>query len=118
MSKERELLKRVISGTDDGVDFFIGYRLYKDIETFLDQPEQQPEAWMLIDKETGARIPRAYKPEHGVNQDRWELYPLYASPTKRKPLSHEHLEALVDKYHGYPRTLVRTVESTHGIGKG
>lgn len=39
MSIERELLKRVISETDDGVDFFIGYRLYKDIETFLAQPE-------------------------------------------------------------------------------
>jgi len=42
MSIERELLRRVISGTDDGVDFFIGYRLYKDIETFLTQPEQEP----------------------------------------------------------------------------
>ena len=39
MSIERELLKRVISGDDDG-DFFINHRLYKDIETFLDQPEQ------------------------------------------------------------------------------
>lgn len=42
MTIERELLKRVISGTDDGVDFFIGYRLYKDIETFLAQPETEP----------------------------------------------------------------------------
>jgi hypothetical protein len=39
MSIERELLKRVISGDDDG-DFFISHRLYKDIETFLAQPEQ------------------------------------------------------------------------------
>jgi hypothetical protein len=41
MTRERELLERVISGDDAG-DFFIGYRLYKDIETFLDQPEQEP----------------------------------------------------------------------------
>jgi hypothetical protein len=39
MSIERELLKRVISGDDDG-DFFISHRLYKYIETFLAQPEQ------------------------------------------------------------------------------
>ncbi len=39
MSKERELLQRVIAGDDDG-DFFISHRLYKDIETFLAQPEQ------------------------------------------------------------------------------
>jgi hypothetical protein len=45
--------------------------------------EQEPVAWMLIDKETGARIPKAYKPEHGVNKDRWELYPLYSSPPKQ-----------------------------------
>jgi hypothetical protein len=49
MSIERELLKRVISGTDDGVDFFIGYRLYKDIETFLDQPEQEPTTRHALD---------------------------------------------------------------------
>ena len=45
MSKERELLKRVISGTDDGVDFFISYDLYKEIYEFLihlEQTEQEP----------------------------------------------------------------------------
>ena len=54
MSKERELLKRVISGDDDG-DFFISHRLYKDIETSLDQPEPtaEPEAWIIVNKETG-----------------------------------------------------------------
>jgi hypothetical protein len=48
MSKERELLERVISGDDDG-DFFISHRLYKDIETFLAQPEptSEPVAWMV-----------------------------------------------------------------------
>jgi hypothetical protein len=39
MSKERELLKRVISGDDDG-DFFISNALLKEIEVALAQPEQ------------------------------------------------------------------------------
>ena len=118
MSKARELLKRVISGDDDG-DFFISHRLCKDIETFLAQPEQEPVAWMLIDKETGARIPKAYKPEHGVNKDRWELYPLFASPPTREPLSDEEIcEILLKKeWRGFVE-LVRIIEKAHGIGGG
>jgi hypothetical protein len=32
------------------------------------------------------------------------------------PLIYEHLEDLVDKYHGYPMTLGRAIEKAHGIG--
>ena len=49
MSIERELLKRVISGDDDG-DFFISHRLYKDIETFLAQPERKSFSYEEITK--------------------------------------------------------------------
>ena len=35
---------------------------------------------------------------------------------KREPLSDERLEFLVDKYHGYPKTLGRAIEKAHGIG--
>ena len=44
MSKERELLKKVISGDNKG-DFFISYDLHKEIYEFLvhhEQPEQEP----------------------------------------------------------------------------
>ena len=41
MSIERELLKRVISGDDDG-DFFVSCDLYKEIHELLAQPEQVP----------------------------------------------------------------------------
>jgi len=37
---------------------------------------------------------------------------------KLKPLSDERLEFLVDKYHGYPKTLCRVIEKAHGIGGG
>ena len=41
-----------------------------------------------------------------------ETIPLYK---QREPLSYKHLEALVDKYHGYPMTLGRAIEKAHGI---
>jgi hypothetical protein len=34
---------------------------------------------------------------------------------KREPLSDERLEFLVDKHHGYPKTLGREIEKEHGI---
>ena len=46
MSIEKELLKKVISGDNKG-DFFISYDLYKDIETFLAQPEQDNIQYLL-----------------------------------------------------------------------
>lgn len=52
---------------------------------------------MLIDKETGARIPRAYKPECEPNKDRWEMYPLYTAPPKREPLSTDFIDDLTEK---------------------
>ena len=42
MSKERELLEKIISGDNKG-DFFISYDLYKEIHEFLAQPEQKQE---------------------------------------------------------------------------
>ena len=145
MSRERELLEEVISGDNRG-DFFVSHYLYKEVHEFLAQPEQEPIAWIMHNKETGYRVQAAYRPS--ALKKGWEAIPLYAgspkreqeqhgtqylldqvsmlraenamlkekwSTPKREPLSHEHLEALVDKYHGYPRTLVRTVESIHGI---
>ena len=38
----------------------------------------------------------------------------FAPPT-RKPLSAEKITDLVDKYHGYPKTLCRAIEVEHGI---
>jgi len=99
MSKERELLVKawnmliyLMGGKiGDGISSINSKFLYE-LKDYISQPEQpeqpeqteqEPVAWMLIDKETGARIPKAYKPEHGVNKDRWELYPLFASPPKQ-----------------------------------
>ena len=118
MSREREFLKKLRYATHLEND------LREELEELLIQPVREPEAWMLIDKETGARIPKAYKPEHGVNQDRWEIYPLYTSP-KRERLSDEEVRAkyrdialdnplyVPSYYAGF-----RDAEKAHGIGGG
>ena len=98
MSKERELLKRWFN--DIGI-IQADIKLLRDTQELLAKPEQteqEPVAWMLIDKETGARIPKAYKPEHGVNKDRWELYPLFASPPTREPFEPEERQRLSKAY--------------------
>jgi hypothetical protein len=79
--------------------------------------EQQPEAWIVINKHTGYRIQVSYFPDL-YSKDMFEVIPLYTAPPKREPLSYEHLEDLVDKYHGYPMTLGRAIEKAHGIGEG
>ena len=86
MSRERDLLKKVDHWYSNEFPEGDLYTSIKEIRKLLAQPEKEPEpeAWMLIDKETGARIPKAYLPINGVNKERWELYPLYA---KQKPLS-------------------------------
>ena len=99
-----------------------GYEAEKKSALLSKQPEkteQEPVAWMLIDKETGARIPKAYKPEHGVNKDRWELYPLHTTLPKREPLSDEAIcDILIKKeWKGFVE-LVRIIEKAHGIGGG
>ena len=78
--------------------------------------EQQPEAWIIVNKETGYRTQVSDLTPFLYNREIFEVIPLYTAPPKREPLSYEHLEALVDKYHGYPMTLGRAIEEAHGIG--
>jgi len=123
VSRERELLKEVLEYFDPlGLNTEHCGDLPERINELLaqpEQPEQEPVAWMLIDKETGARIPKAYKPEHGVNKDRWELYPLHTTLPKREPLSDEAIcDILIKKeWKGFVE-LVRIIEKAHGIGGG
>ena len=117
MIKERELIEKLCSSEKTYSDWLLLRLEAIELLAQPEQPEQEPVAWMLIDKETGARIPKAYKPEHGVNKDRWELYPLFASPPTREPLSDEEIcEILLKKeWRGFVE-LVRIIEKAHGIG--
>lgn len=116
MSKERELLEEL--STKDWVSYYYP-ELINSIKELLAQPEPEPEAWMLIDTETGARIPRAYKPEREVNKDIWKFYPLYAVPTKREPLSLTEIQRIWDENaeSGTRENFVRAIEKAHGIGE-
>ena len=84
MSIERELLKRVISGDDDG-DFFISHRLYKDIETFLAQPEQDPVAWCQMVEGKVQDLLTSFEMKDWLYDKSW--MPLYLAPPKREPLT-------------------------------
>jgi len=151
MSKERDLLEKVISGDNKG-DFFISYDLYKDINTFLAQPEQdniqylldqvarltaenamlkekwstpkpkqeqQPEAWIIVNKETGYRTQVSDLTPFLYHREIFEVIPLYTAPPKREPLSDEEIcEILLKKeWRGFV-DLVRIIEKAHGIGDG
>ena len=125
MSKERELLERVISGDDDG-DFFISHRLYIDIETFLAQPEQEPDAWIIewVQRYRHNDTPIMGRDLSFTKGDAPAVpnpnyTPLYLAPPKRGPLSDEAVcEILVKKeWKGFV-DLVRIIEKAHGITGG
>ena len=91
MSIERDLLKRVISGDDDG-DFFVSYDLYKEIYELLAQPEQteqEPVAWMQDSIEL-------YVLEE-KSAIRGYVIPLYTTPPRREPLSDEAILKIATK---------------------
>jgi hypothetical protein len=96
MSKERELLERWVSQFGN---LRHDFNLLTETKELLAQPEQtEPEP--IED-----RIARWHK--LGFEQGK--------KASQREPLIYEHLEALVDKYHGYPMTLGRAIEKAHGI---
>ncbi len=71
MSKERELLGRVLEG-DHGGDFFITNRLLKEIQTLLTQPEQNNTQYLV---EGVSRL----RAENAMLKEKW-------STPKREPI--------------------------------
>jgi len=121
MSIERELLKRVIIGDDDG-DWIIGHKLYNEIKELLAQPEQEPVAWMY-ERQSESFIERTLSVGFEKNFDGITI-PLYASPPKRKPLSNEDIANLeiqsktfdtLDYRYGFIEGFL-CAEKAHGIG--
>jgi hypothetical protein len=93
MSKERELLIRIVDNDKTCGLFFLTPKFKEQIKELLAQPETMSGEWWYV---------------KGVEDTKFFL--------KRKPLPYEHLEALVDKHHGYPMVLGRAIEEAHGIG--
>lgn len=121
MSIERELLKKVISGDKKG-DFFVSYDLYKEIYEFLAQPEQQPEAWIIVNKETGYRTQVSDLTPFLYNREIFEVIPLYTAPPKRERINHDDiLDRSIDGSFEYKDGFMDGVmfaENHHGIGGG
>ena len=57
--------------------------------------EQQPEAWIVINKETGFRTQVASIAPFMYEKKRFELIPLYTHP-KREPLSEKEIEDYIN----------------------
>jgi hypothetical protein len=117
MSIERDFLKKLRYATHLEND------LRKELEELLAQPEQEPEAWIKVNKETGYKTQVAYRPS--TLKKGWEAIPLYAGSPKRARLSDEEVRAkyrdialdnplyVPSYYAGF-----RDAERAHGIGGG
>lgn len=127
MSKERELLKKVIRNMQY-LNYSCNKNLRDEITELLAQPEQteqEPVAWKVVDKTTGDFMFSRVKPNaRSYTYD--EVIPLYASPPKREALSDEQIRRLDDDVSWFADShtfsavvrLIRSVEKAHGIGVG
>ncbi len=119
MSKERELLERVITTHSDyGIN-----TLYREIDKILAQPEHiedklvmvEPAAWMY-ERQNGDFTERTLSVGFEKNFDGTTI-PLYTSPPKREPLSYEKIVDVIQSniLNGL-HDLARAIEKAHGIG--
>jgi len=135
MSKERELLKRAVTGLLETrvTDISTKHKfLIDEIEALLDQPEQEPVAWMwtrnyegggytnkvfefLNDAEEYAKDSKTLKSPDIIR-------PLYTAPPKREPLSEKEIRESNESMLNVTRETfikgVRFAEVMHGIGGG
>ena len=100
MSKERALLRRVkvllecsnMEPLQRQSDLIIG-----EIKELLDQPEQEPVAWKVIDGTNGKYMFSRVKPtERSYKYD--VVIPLYTAPLKREPFELEERQRLSKAY--------------------
>ena len=79
--------------------------------------EQQPEAWIIVNKETGYRTQVSDLTPFLYHREIFEVIPLYTAPPKREPLSDGEITDLwANKSPANEFECVRLVEKAHGIG--
>jgi hypothetical protein len=100
MSKERDLLQTALGILED---YEWGYggdhhkspeaSILNDIRKLLAQPEpeQQAEAWIIVNKETGYRTQVSDLTPFLYHREIFEVIPLYTAPQKREPLSEKEI---------------------------
>jgi hypothetical protein len=128
VSKERELLERVMYRIPSLVISEHDLDLVDDIKELLAQPEQEPVAWMYEWEEIGGKewtsvkngkYPPLVEEEYCMRN----LRPLYLAPPKREPLSDY---ATYDMFRASKQAVIascywagiRDAEKCHGIGGG
>ena len=80
--------------------------------------EQQPEAWIIVNRDTGYRIQVSLFPDL-YNKDMFEVIPLYTALPKREPLSDDEMRAIWKEGIRGEIPFVeigRAIEKAHGIG--
>jgi hypothetical protein len=81
------------------------------------EPTAEPEAWIIVNKETGYRTQVSDLTPFLYHREIFEVIPLYTAPPKRKPLSDE--EVSFGREDGYDDRFIDGVifaEKAHGIG--
>ena len=87
------------------------------------EQEQQPEAWIIVNKETGYRTQVSDLTPFLYHREIFEVIPLYTAPPKREPLSDKEITKNTPKLIHVGERLafhagVRFAEKHHGIGGG
>ena len=106
MTRERELLQKILTDNDDE-NYFISCKVYKEIEELLAQPEQPNEP--VVNSLAAELLHNKAWYQKGYGDAKQEL--------KREPLSGERLAQLYLLSVDYdPYVFARQVEKAHGIG--
>ena len=117
MSKERELLARVLTSELWSVQ----EELQAEIKELLAQPEQEPVAWCQMVEGKVQDLLTNFEMKDWIYDKSW--MPLYTAPQKREPLSNEEIQILYGR-HAFAMELdeymwgFRDAEKAHGIGVG
>ncbi len=100
MSRERELLKKVLAFLETDVENDFGFG--SDIKYLLAQPEQEqeqeqkPVAWCQMVEGKVQDLLTSFEMKDWLYDKSW--IPLYTAPPKREPLSDEKLEIMYSKH--------------------
>jgi hypothetical protein len=122
MAKDEALQEALVALEGGHIDRAYGY-----IQDLLEQPEQEPVAWICQEYRAAFMGDLQWFDEVEFMQppndpERFRnIVPLYTSPPQRQPLSDEEIvEALIPVKatgDGYFLRIARAIEAAHGIGK-
>ena len=111
MSKERELLQRIL---DTG---WLNNELSCEVEELLTQPEQEPVAWMWKKHTAGGWLDAVGLDKPSATAHQINIYPLYTAPPKREPLGLEIMDVCSSEdYREGFKDGALYAEKCHGIG--